>query len=373
MKKIFVFFLCAFLLFIPTLFFCHEKQGAITYHISPIFRFGDGFLIYAKAKWLALKYNLALHYTPFRYSNQLALHRHERHYKPDIERQFKTKKKIGSEHDITQQYHNPTLYISDLFAYLPSVSNYSLANSSSPGDTNINDICEEALTNPTFDAEMKKALQPIIPLPRLHLPKDAITVAIHLRKGGGYDRPLYSEQLYTYSEESINHKNTTGRSNNFIDVIHPFKFPPDQFYIDQLTFLSDLLDDAPLYVFIFTDDQNPTRLCEIFEKECKKSNIIFDCRKSENRHDQNVIEDLWAMAQFDCLIRNWSHFSGVAQLLGRHKIIIYPRRCFWADKKLIMNENFIVLRDITHNKLFTFILSPNNQEKLKQTVRHVLY
>jgi len=345
--------------------YIYTEQPAITYHVAGIERFGDLTLKYCKAKWLALENNLELLFVPYIYSNQLAMHQLETHYNPQKAKAFETRKDAKHENDIDNK--QSTLFNASLFAYLPSVSNNSLSHSSRPGDTNINDICEETLTNHQFGRELKKMLQPIVKLPHLNLPDNMITVAIHVRKGGGYDKPIFSKQLYKRTKNMP--AQPSHRNFRFIDTIHPFKFPPNQFYIDQLKLLSSLLDDAPMYVFIFTDDQSPRQLIEIFKKECNKPNITFDCREYGNFHNKNIVEDLWAMAQFDCLIRGWSHFPGIAQIIGDHKIIIYPLTCFWSDDTLIMDEIFIIVRNIKENELLTFKLPHDTPTFIKQTIR----
>jgi len=50
-------------------------------------------------------------------------------------------------------------------------------------------------------------------------------------------------------------------------------------------------------------------------------------------YNLNVVEDFYNMSCFDCLIRPASHFFLAAQLLGNHKIIIYPKHWKWVGKK----------------------------------------
>lgn len=346
-----------------------DARSAITYDTSSIVRLGDDIVIYAKAKWLALKNDLDLYYRPFAESHKIALDVVEKKYHPDIGRKFNFSKRVNFEHDIADKQSQPTLYTSHLLTYIPSISNNSLSHSSPPGDTNINDICEAALVDPEFGAHMKKILQPTISLPTLNLPSDKITVALHVRKPSRWDKSLISEQFY--QKEGLI-PTAPPKNPHFSDVYHPFKFPPLQFYVDQLILLSSLLDDAPMYIFIFTDDNNPMHLQALFEEKCNKSNITFDCRKDENRWDRNIIEDMWELSQFDCLIRSWSHFSSTAQMLGNHKIIIYPRTYFWSDNKLVMDEIFIIIRDPESTAVVTFTLPSDDYAVLGQKAKKII-
>ena len=170
--------------------------------------------------------------------------------------------------------------------------------------------------------EIKKMIKPYKPLPEFNLPENIITVAVHVRKGGGFDAPLLSKQ----------------KSPFYADQRWPTKFPPDQYYIDQIKQLSEMLGDPPLYVHIFTDHQKPTEIVERYRKAVSKPNITYHCREEGNRHDRNILEDLFAMAKFDCLIRGSSHFSLSAQLIGNHMIVIHPKKAKWEGNKLIIEE-----------------------------------
>jgi len=145
----------------------------------------------------------------------------------------------------------------------------------------------------------------------------------------------------------------------FSDKRWPTRFPPMQFYIDQIIYLQKHFNYAPLYVHIFTDDKNPKKLVDIIKKNMLHDNIQFYYKEKNNIYDANVLDDLFTMAQYDCLIRPGSNFSKVAQLLGNHKIIIYPSQSTWlTDKKLLINKITVlftqdpeIVRDYFNKKL----------------------
>ena len=62
-------------------------------------------------------------------------------------------------------------------------------------------------------------------------------------------------------------------------------------------------------------------------------NIIFSYNEQDtlNRanNDFSILEDLYNMSQFECFIKPESGFSSAAQLIGMHKITIYPQICNW--------------------------------------------
>src|SRR5439155_21357397 len=144
--------------------------------------------------------------------------------------------------------------------------------------------------------------------------------------------------------------------------------------IDQLIFLSELLNDQPLYVYIFTDDKDPLSLMHLYEKVINKPNIQFDCRKEKNQHNMNVLDDYWNMAQFDCLIRSSSLFSCSAQLLGNHKIIISAQHGEWIGDILVINKIGITVYNKKKNSLNekTFnplILTEKEYKKLRSALK----
>jgi hypothetical protein len=191
------------------------------------------------------------------------------------------------------------------------------------------------LADQEFMHTLKTCIAPCNPLPLLDLPTDKITVALHVRKGGGYDAPLASEQIFdknTYPQR----RNT--RIDEPADVIWPLKFPPDQYYIDQIKHLHEMVSGAPLYIYIFTDDPNPADIARRYARELQIDTITFDYRPAGNKHNANVLEDFFNIARFDCLIRSGSNFAQMAQLIGDHKIVIYPKNAHWKRGRLIVHD-----------------------------------
>ncbi len=299
-----------------SVFVAAQTNQAITYFWGGG-RFGDKIVSYATAKWIAFKFNIPLLLKPFKYSSMLRLGREEKKYSKEIVEQFERVVPIESEQDIAE--HNQENVIFE----------------SRGGHFRI-DGCSAIkyiLQDQYFVAELKKMLQPVVSLATITLPQNKVTVAVHVRKGGGFDKPLSSIQYYR--------KNMISRK-YFSDERWPIKFPPEQYYVDQIKRISKLFDDAPLFVYIFTDDRNPLKLVNRIKKAVNMRNIIFSCRSRSNTHNTHVVEDFYNMARFDCLIRSGSHFPLAAQLLGDHKVIIYPKHWEWVGKKLVIDEVSII-------------------------------
>ncbi|HEY5236245.1 MAG TPA: hypothetical protein VIJ14_08720, partial [Rhabdochlamydiaceae bacterium] len=150
--------------------------------------------------------------------------------------------------------------------------------------------------DPEFKAELRKVIRPVRELPKLELPTDCTTVALHMRRGIGFDGPDL--------------KFTT-----------PYKEPPLSYYVSQLRILSNLYPEEPLYVHLFTDDPAPQALLAELKEELVGLNIIYATRDSHNSHDSNVLEDFFAMLDFDCLVRPESNYSICAEILGDFKAV----------------------------------------------------
>ena len=161
----------------------------------------------------------------------------------------------------------------------------------------------------------------------LDIPENQITVALYIKKG--FDEPVRSIQ---YKDEFIKILSNQIKKKAFIrETNHDFylKFPPEQFYVDQLIKLSQLLNHVPLFVYVFTDGQNTSSIVQRLKKRVNYPNITFSCgqKDSVNRHKNKelIIQDLYNMSCFDCLIKNESMFTLAAQLIGDYKLVINPQ------------------------------------------------
>ena len=117
------------------------------------------------------------------------------------------------------------------------------------------------------------------------------------------------------------------------------KFPPDQYYIDQILKIHNELNQVPLFVQLFTDDRNPQALLERIKSATNQSNIIFYYHDNRGySYKDRVAQDLYNMARCDVLIRGQSYFSRAAELVGSHKVVIHPLESRIQNNKLIMTK-----------------------------------
>jgi len=335
--KIKLLLLCSVFLYINSE---EPSRHAITYILGPG-RHGDHLVTYTKAKWLSYKYNIPLLFKPFKYSDKLTMHQSEKRWSKAAEGSFS--KKIRIRH---QQEININSEISTLFEVPFTAGLYDEFDENKlplTDDFRIRSLFESMSQNSEFKDELEKMLTPIHGVSLIEFPENCITVALHIRTGGafGKDKKCIPSQ--------------------------PLRFCKEQFYIDQLKYLSQLLDDCPIFVWVFTDDSNPNMFCERIEAGCNKPNIQFGCRTQGNHFERNVIEDMWCMSKFDCLIRPNSHFSSIAQFMGKHKIIISPYNAVKKGRNWLFGNSMISFSG--NGRLCKFIINDANYEHIKEAVR----
>ncbi len=323
MKNIHKFTILTFIFISFCYYSCHgtESTNAImtAYHNG---RFGDQLLLYYNAKRLAWLLNMPFLYQPFEYSDRLVLHKHEIQYTQDLKQRFRLKQPASAALKKIEPY---ILY--EVSFYKPIIFPHATAE----------DQAE-------FLAHMRKMIAPRKKIKAIQLPKNMITVAVHVRKGGGHDWPLMSRQEYTAEDIKKAHDKPV-RKCLCSDVKHPSKFPPDQYYIDQIKRLSELCGNVPMYLFIYTDDQKPEHIKQRYKKLVNKTNIVFDSKKGDNNYQDCVLDDFFNMMKFDCLIRATSSFSYMVEELGCCKIAISPTQVKWVGDILVVEEVKTTIND----------------------------
>lgn len=285
-----------FLLFIT--FFCYPNVY-LEYGKS-WGRFGDNLLSYMHTKYVSYITGTQVLYTPFIYSDQLKL--------SDME--IVSKKIKGTKTQITEDY------LKNNFEMVVNVkNNYGAANlileiPYFPEDRyeynrykHINKqwmLFEVDWKDTAFKAILRNSIAPKYALKLLNIPKNKISIAIHVRDGGGFDD----------ADAYLN---------------NPLKFPPLEYYVQALEKIIAFLGaHREYYAYIFTDHANPKKLLDYFMEKFSHISIEFDCRLNNNRHDQNVLEDFFSLTLFNCLIRSQSNFSLTAAKIADYMIEIEP-------------------------------------------------
>ncbi len=362
------------------------KPAAVTYDFSGG-RLGDNIIAYSHARWVSYKYDIPLLYRPFNYSDQFGLHFKHRYFEMEDAIEFDKVVKFseleGKHNELDIDRNSNTLYI---VPYFPPV---------------VSDIQERfhfdiGWKEPGFQKLLHEEIVPIDPIIQLDLPQGKHHVAVHVRTGAGWDKifqmkettsttksvnpvckdsnePSPSDIQESEQEKKINNKlKLTSRSklreaskSKFADRLHPFKFPPNSYYVEQITRMSELLGDEPMYVHIFSDSSEVAAIAQYFEKEVNKPNIEFGYRKEDNKHDANVLDDMYGLLQFDYLIRPESNFSIIAGKLKVYNITIYPAEYSWKLNKLCIDKAVTLIKDRPESASLRSRLSNGIQSLLK--------
>ena len=148
-----------------------------------------------------------------------------------------------------------------------------------------------------------------------------------------------------------------------IDIDKNFVIPDKRFnnydYIDKRVNNALKNDQGSLrtalkYLYFFDGPINlpadRKKIAEKYQKALNLPNITFGYRQAAQPDrgwtpsQDYVLEDLFAMAQFDCLVRSSSGYSGLASIIGNHKIVIVPKRAGWFDDVFRVDSVWIVER-----------------------------
>lgn len=278
-----------------------KRRRMITYAFSGG-RLGDNLLAYLHAKWISMKNQLPLLYKPFKYSEYFRFSQQEKllgnktpcfkKIRVSDEKQFK--KIIGS--------------VLFELPYFPECKfEYDMLNMKKHKLPFFTIDWED----PLFEKEVKAALQPVKFVDTLSLPEGHLTVAIHVRRGGSYESYAQCEKNY------------------------PLKFPPDQYFIDNLQRIAEIYPGKKLYVYLFTDDEHPEVIVKHYVSQLNHLDITFDWYKKKNKQDYPfLLSDFFSMAKFDCLIRGTSNFSSVAAKLGNYCFEVKPTHGVFINQQL---------------------------------------
>ncbi len=298
-----------------TLFNISTTQTAVIgYNTKEAGRTGDKLIQFTKALWVAYTHNLPFVSSPFKYSDKMLIHH------ADDSRS----KKIVNALPIVSVKKNTDLNSNKHVLFQIS---YYFKHSSWSKPLEIT-TWNGLFNNKDFLVLLRKYIAPSFYIPPIDIPKDRIAIAVHVRKGGGIDHPLYSDHI-----DNINR--------TFADKLWPIKFPPESYYVKQIQKIAGLLPNKKLYIHIFTDDLHPDQVAARFEQKIHNPNIMYSYRKSGNFHDSNVLEDLFNITTFDYLIRGGSNYGQIAHLLGDYKIVFYPKEAHWQGSQMHINEGII--------------------------------
>jgi hypothetical protein len=316
----------------------HRAKFAGTHHISASqhaitfqqgSRLGDEILSYSIAKWLSYKYNIPFYFTPFKFSDAFSIDKVDIYLDQGIKNTFANVIEIQTEDELIRYLKTGATATLFSVSYATGVHYPSQLVEGLNWPTMYTNMYFYAKEHSLFGSELKRALTISAQIREIKLPHDKITVAVHVRKGSGDDTQLTSVQYLDEWNQILSNNIRKPTLLQGTDMWCPRKLPPEQFYVDQIIKLSNLLNHQPLLVYIFTDDKHPDQIVERFKKRIPLPNISFDYGHNDasNLHaeENSIIDDIYNMSRFDCLIKPESGFDLIAQFIGAHKIIIYPQ------------------------------------------------
>jgi hypothetical protein len=266
---------------------------------------GDNLYAYFHAKWLAFKYNLPLYNVQFPYADQFFLSDEDPFLKSFDD--FQNIITTTNEDDLKLDT-NSSLF---LIPYFPESTEYNY-------DRNKNypiwhPPFEVDWEDPEFHSKLVRSLTPKNSGLIAKIPKNQLSVGVHIRRGGGVD-PL-EERLRV-----------------------PLRFPSDDYYIQQIKRVARIFKDQPLHVYIVTDDLTPSLIAKRYKNTIDNPNIYFDCRSEKNGPSHNILEDFFLISQLDCLILPQSHFSLMASKIEDHSILITPIHANFVNNSFEIDE-----------------------------------
>lgn len=303
-----------FFLLLPYFLF-GSPNHVVTYNRGG--RFGDHLLSYLHAKWVSYQYQIPLRYQPFRYSSDLVLSEKEVRLSKDPDRHKRIS--ISMENGpIDLQSPVPTMYICPYFPEdrweLEKCGYYHFAVDWK--DRKFRKIAREMIAP-------KKKLNLVIPS------KKSVNIAIHVREGGGFD----SEQTR---------------------IEAPLKLPPMSFYVEGLLKILSYFPNQKVECYLFTDALNPKKIVRVLKDAVP--HVKFHYRKSDNHHDENVLEDFFSLFHFDVLIRPQSNFSIVPSLIYDYAIVYSPREAIVVGDYVVIDQINLEVNEELYQKLLSKIL-----------------
>jgi len=216
-----------------------------------------------------------------------------------------------------------------------------------------------------IEAKQLLMLNKKIALDDLKVSKDVLNVAVHIRKGNGgvhYDGALSSAQFFTHNPASIRYYHDSNsdpfgyftdkqiaalRKYTSLDKWWPLKFPPEQYYVDQIKKIVAAKGTEKVVIRIFTDDAKPETLITRLKHFISNPMVVLEYY--DNRHKDigtRIIEDLHLMSQCDILIRAQSGFAIIAEAMGSFKTVIFPAKHVWENKRLMISDVIIRGEDL---------------------------
>jgi hypothetical protein len=227
----------------------------------------------------------------------------------------------------------------------------------------VNVMTDRLVPDAATAAEAKQLLMPNkkLSLDYLKSNNNGLTIAVHVRKGNNpesYHGEQLAPQIYDFDRSVVHYSNTISdnpftsyrsvptKNKATLDQYWPLKYPPEQFYIDQVKMVIRSKSSYNFTIKIITDDKDPAALLQRFKDHIQGPNVTIERYDNTGKEFKTrIIEDLYLMSQCDIFIHAKSSFAFVADVMGNHKTVIYPAGSRWINNKLIITD--VAIRMVT--------------------------
>lgn len=266
------------------------QNNAVSYGLTAG-RLGDHLLAYLDAKWISHFYKLPLLYRPFEYADAFAFSRLEPFTLENCAQNY-TRVPLEEQEDLKKikPTDSKTLYMSSKFA---NVFNFDWKRDG-------------------FDQIVKKIMQPVAPVSTIELPKNKISIAVHVRKG-------------------------SGKNNKLVIDAQPRRFPPDSYYLAQIRRVLQLFQGLPVYFHIFSDSPDIDKIADLYRQRIKSRKATFGFSKT-SQEEADIIKDFFDLTKFDGIIRARSNFSIAASRIADYAVSISPGHAIKRRNKAIIDK-----------------------------------
>ncbi len=272
--------------------------------LKPFSRTGDHAAAYLRARIVADEAGMPLYYKPFKGSeifafDQMEMNRGPKYYRNIV--YLNTPEQIHS-----LQHADKTQSILYLVPFAPF--NRELDRE--------NEVCSLPKYQPDWaqhQVRLRQLLQ--VKSKKLDLPKDAYTIALHIRDGGNYD-------------------------DNNTKTLHPLKLPSLNFYSGELIRVIEMKKQQGqnnFFIHIFTDAIHPERICDQVRRQVhvKDAQVAF----SFTSRDRATLQyDAGNMDQFQCMIRADSNLSGPIVAASDTELDIFPSGFDIKNSEMMISE-----------------------------------
>lgn len=260
-----------------------KQEKAITFQLSGG-RLGDNLMCLLSSYYVAHKHNIPFYYTPFEGSNDFVLNEKISALASNFK--FKETKSLSSFNSIEEACREDGAK-----SCLISIKPFA--------DVKVD------WNDSVFRQKARELIKLHMPTASISRPAGKISIALHMRMGGGFDSEAEKRRV-------------------------PTKFPPINFYEQGIRQMIDSYGkEKAFYIHLFTDHPNPGDLANQLKAKFPDVDIEFGFRQGKNSHDSGVYADMFGMSKFEALIRPWSGLSQVAEIIGIATKIFEPDH--WMD------------------------------------------